>query len=89
MVTKKRLKLLKNGIETISEWFSFVDKRTNVDTRIFKKLQGATDELEITQAEAQIMMRWCLLVPTITKGKIDDAAFKMLEHFLKQEKDAE
>lgn len=87
MVTRKRLKLLKDGIATIREWYSFVDKRTNVDNRINKKLNTAKGELDITQTEAQIIMRWYLLLPDITKGKIDDLAFVMLEHFIKQDKE--
>jgi hypothetical protein len=87
MVTRKKMKLLKDGIEAIREWFSFVDKRTNVDARIYKKLAAAEKELDITQSEAQIVMRWFLLVPDITKGKIDEAIYKVLEHFIKQEKD--
>jgi hypothetical protein len=89
MITRKKLKLLKDGIETVREWFLFVDKRTNVDARIFKKLNTATTELDITQSEAQIIMRWFLLVPDITKGKIDELAYKMLENFIKHEKDGE
>lgn len=81
------MKLLKNGIEAIREWFSFVDKRSNVDARIYKKLAAAGAELDITQSEAQIVMRWYLLVPDITKGKIDEAVYKILEQFIKQEKD--
>lgn len=88
MVTRKKMKLLKDGIEAICEWFSFVDKRTNVDARIFKKL-SANKELDISQSEAQIVMRWYLLVPDITKGKIDEAVYKVLEHFIRQEKDAD
>lgn len=87
MVTRKKMKLLKNGIEAIREWFSFVDKRSNVDARIYKKLAAAGAELDITQSEAQIVMRWYLLVPDITKGKIDEAVYKILEQFIKQEKD--
>lgn len=89
MVTRKRLKLLKDGIKTIAEWYTFVDKRTNVDTRIAKKLHAAETELDITQSEAQIFIRWYLLVPTIARDKLDDMAFKMLEHFVKQEKDVD
>lgn len=89
MVTRKKMKVLKDGIEAIREWFAFVDKRTTVDARIFKKLSSAEGQLEITQSEAQIIMRWFLLVPNITKGKIDEAVYKMLEHFIKLEKDAD
>lgn len=81
------MKLLRDGIETVREWYSFVDKRTNVDARISKKLNTTKSELDITQTEAQIVMRWYLLLPDITKGKIDDAVFTLLEHFIKQEKE--
>lgn len=87
MVTRKKMKLLKDGIETVREWYSFVDKRTNVDARINKKLSTAKSEIEITQTEAQIVMRWYLLVPDVTKGKIDNVIFMALEHFIKQDKE--
>jgi hypothetical protein len=90
MVTRKKLKIDKRVNEAVREWFSFVDKRTNVDSRICKKLiTSAKTDLDITQTEAQILMRWYLLVPTVTKGKIDDVIYAALEQFMKQEKDGD
>lgn len=90
MVTRKRLKLDKYVNGAIREWFAFVDKRTNVDSRICKKLIASIKtDLDITQAEAQILMRWYLLIPTIVKDKLDDAIYKALELFIKQEKDGD
>lgn len=90
MVTRKRLKLDKHVNSVVREWFAFVDKRTNVDSRICKKLIASTEaDLDITQAEGQILMRWYLLVPTIAKDKLDDAIYRILEHFIKQEKDGD
>jgi hypothetical protein len=90
MVTRKRLKLDKHVNGAVREWFSFVDKRTNVDSRICKKLLATAEaDLDITQTEAQILMRWYLLVPTIAKDKIDDAIYSILEQFIKHEKDGD
>lgn len=83
----KKLKVAKKYLVMIHEWFSFVDKRTNVDLRLSKKINTTKIGLELTQSEVQIAMRWYLIAPEVVKDKLDTAIFKELENFIsKQEK---
>jgi hypothetical protein len=86
-MTRKKLKVAKKYLVMISEWFSFVDKRTNVDLKFSKKIETAEASLDLTQTEVQIAIRWYLITPEVVKGKLDIAVYKELESFIsKQEK---
>ena len=82
MGIRKKLKIAKKYLVMILEWFTFVDKRTNVDTRLSNKIEATKENLELSQSEVQIAMRWFLLVPDVTKGKLDNAIYKELERVL-------
>lgn len=87
MPAGKKLKIVREYLDIVQEWFSFVEKRTNVDTRLHKKISTTKISDDFTQSEVQIIMRWYFVTPTVVRGKIDDIIYKELENFIsKQEK---
>jgi len=87
MASRKKLKIVREYLDIVQEWFSFVEKRTSVDTRLHKKIETTKISSDFTPSEIQIVMRWYYVTPAVVRGKVDDLIYKELENFIsKQEK---
>ena len=56
---RKHIKLNKSEVQTISDWFAFVDvnKRTDIDILLAARLDNA-DIFSISDSEAFMVLRW-------------------------------
>lgn len=88
----KKLQLSLVDCVRMAEWFQFVDNRTNVDTRLHKKLLQAIEVIKkcpkgtgcvfMRRQEAELITRWYLMTPEIAKDLPDQITFHNMQLFI-------